>query len=100
MEPPFSEPLSVPPENPAAALPEGAFTAEVPPPPAAGPVPAEESLEPAAVDQPKTPERTAVLPKSGLWGTLVPLSFFLTILLVAAYTAPLLMSRWRLAEAQ
>jgi serine protease Do len=35
-----------------------------------------------------------------LWSVFIPLSVFLTVLLLAAYAAPMLLLRWRLAEAQ
>jgi S1-C subfamily serine protease len=36
----------------------------------------------------------------GLWSLLLPLSAFVAVLLLAAYAAPMLLLRWRLAEAE
>src|SRR5690242_12973439 len=35
-------------------------------------------------------------PSRGLWGTFIPLSIFLVVLLLVAYAAPGLLLRWRL----
>src|SRR5437868_5217390 len=36
----------------------------------------------------------------GLWNLVLPLMFFLSIVVLVAYTAPFLLTHWRLTEAQ